>query len=188
MSQSNAAAIRRRTTPAQVGSPTTPPSLPGQPGRSTPATSVASPPTQGLTLQQVITTFDKRINKLETDIQSMQSTSMQSTSMQSTSNTNNIIPTDDIPSILSEFNSRFEMIAEEISSIKDVLMKLQSFTMEVNKAMYDERIHILSDLGNSVAGSTVDNRLNAVNIQNDGGNSPTSIDLKTLANSEIHQN
>jgi hypothetical protein len=110
------------------------------------------------------------------------------TAMQSSSNTNNIIPTDDIPSILSEFNSRFEMIAEEISSIKDVLMKLQSFTMEVNKAMYDERIHILSDLGNSVAGSTVDNRLNAVNIQNDGGNSPTSIDLKTLANSEIHQN
>jgi hypothetical protein len=185
MSQSNAAAIRRRTTPAQAGSPTTPPSLPGQPGRSTPATSVASPPTQGLTLQQVITTFDKRINKLETDLQSMQSTP---TAMQSSSNTNNIIPTDDIPSILSEFNSRFEMIAEEISSIKDVLMKLQSFTMEVNKAMYDERIHILSDLGNSVAGSTVDNRLNAVNIQNDGGNSPTSIDLKTLANSEIHQN
>jgi len=35
-------------------------------------------------------------------------------------------------------------------------MQLQTYTMSVNKALYDERINILSDLGNNVI--TTDNK------------------------------
>lgn len=173
MSSSNAAAIRRRATPAQ----TNPPPLPKP--SDTSAKSV-SQPMQGLTLQQVISTFDKRIKDLESSTKPEQF---------SITNTLDAMQLDNLPSIMQEFNSRFEMIAEEISSMKDVIMKLQSFTMEVNKSMYDERIHILSDLGNSVSGSTVDNRDHTAQfapIQPPrGSDSPTSIDLKSLAESEL---
>ena len=174
MSSSNAAAIRRRATPAQ----TNPPPLPKP--SDTPSVSRPTPASQGLTLQQVISTFDKRITDLETTIKPAQF---------SLTNTLDAMQLDNLTSIMQEFNSRFEMIAEEISSMKDVILKLQSFTMEVNKSMYDERIHILSDLGNSVSGSTVDNRDQTTmfaNIQSSGGTgSPTSIDLKSLAESEL---
>lgn len=168
MSQANAAAIRRRANPPSTSTTNTAQSNPDVATSPRPATQ----PTAGLTLQQVINTFDNRINQLETAVQTIQTTTP-------TSN-------DDLPSILDEVNNRFIMIAEEISSIKDVIMKLQSFTMEVNKSLYDERIHILSDLGNSsIAASTIDNRSNHINMQNNGGNSPTSVDLKVLADSEI---
>ena len=39
------------------------------------------------------------------------------------------------------------MLAEEITTMKDVVMKLQSFTMDVNKTLFNERIQIMSDVG-----------------------------------------
>ena len=36
-------------------------------------------------------------------------------------------------------------MVNEINEIKDMLLKLQTFTMEVNKSLFDERINILSD-------------------------------------------
>ena len=43
-----------------------------------------------------------------------------------------------------------------MNSLKDIVMQLQTYTMSVNKALYDERINILSDLGNNVI--TTDNK------------------------------
>ena len=40
------------------------------------------------------------------------------------------------------------MLAEEIASLKDTLLKLQTYTMDVNKMLLDERVNVLSDLGN----------------------------------------
>ena len=51
-----------------------------------------------------------------------------------------------INSILNEFSNRFDMMAEEIGSLKDIVLKLQAYTMDVNKTLLEERIHILSDL------------------------------------------
>jgi len=31
--------------------------------------------------------------------------------------------------------------------LKDIVLKLQAYTMEVNKTLYEERIHVLSDMG-----------------------------------------
>jgi hypothetical protein len=41
------------------------------------------------------------------------------------------------------------MIAEEVANLKDIVLKLQSYTMDVNKTLLEERIHILSDLGSA---------------------------------------
>ena len=40
--------------------------------------------------------------------------------------------------MLDEYDSRFEMLATEINELKDTVLKLQSFTMEVNQAMYED--------------------------------------------------
>lgn len=48
--------------------------------------------------------------------------------------------------IVSEYEERFKVIAQEIGELKDVVYKLQTFTMDVNKALYDERVKILGDI------------------------------------------
>ena len=149
MSAGNAAAIRRR-----VGANTSAPSTISKP---TPP----SPPEQkGLTLPQVISNLDKRIKDLE-----------------SGTSTSNGVHGIFSPDILEEFNSRFEILANELSDIKDSIIKLQSFTMEVNKTLYDERIQILSDVGSQ---SVVTN-----NTDFKEPSSPTSVDIKNLAQEEL---
>ena len=51
---------------------------------------------------------------------------------------------ENIKELLEEYGSRFDIIADELASIKNMMLSLQSFTMDVNKKLMDERIHILS--------------------------------------------
>ena len=54
----------------------------------------------------------------------------------------------EVPSdFIEEMQSRYEILAREIVDLKDIVLKLQSYTMDVNKTLLEERIHILSDLG-----------------------------------------
>jgi hypothetical protein len=164
MSSSNAAAIRRR-----VGAQGVPAPVPTQSTSSAQSSTSApsSAPTQ-MTLQQVISTVDKRLTQLETIVQS-----------NNNNNGNNNNESSDLPLVVDEFNNRFELIVTEINSLKDIVMKLQSNTMEVNKMLVDERIHILSDLGNnSVASSTAGSRVRA--------SSPNSVDLKKMVEQELN--
>ena len=124
MSAANASAIRRRA----GTNPTTPASL------TTNTNSQANQPSQkGLTIQQVISNFDKRIKDLEVN-----------------PITQNNISTEDSTvfnrEIVDEYNSRFEIIANEIADLKNAMLKLQTFTMEVNKSLHDDRIRVLSDI------------------------------------------
>ena len=124
MSAANASAIRRRA----GTNPTTPASL------TTNTDSQANQPSQkGLTIQQVISNFDKRIKELEVK----------------PINQNNISTEDSTVfsrEIIEEYNSRFEIIANEIADLKNAMLKLQTFTMEVNKSLHDDRIRVLSDI------------------------------------------
>ena len=124
MSQATASAKARRAFNASAPTPTS----------STSSNSTATQPnvnTQGLTLPQVISIIDSRLVNLESYVKEERSTPRSS-------------PNTDI---LNEFNHRTTLLAEEIASLKDIVLKLQSYTMEVNKTLYDERIHVLSDLG-----------------------------------------
>ena len=41
------------------------------------------------------------------------------------------------------------MIVTELNTLKDTVLQLQTYTMDVNKTLFNERIHVLSDLGNN---------------------------------------
>jgi hypothetical protein len=88
----------------------------------------------GLTLQQVIDLVDKRLNTLEDFMQN------------SVSSGHNVSEEFEFKTIMDEYNSRFDIIADELASMKDILLKLQSYTMEVNKTLMQDRIRILSDV------------------------------------------
>jgi hypothetical protein len=115
---------------------------------------VAPPANTGLTLPQVIAVVDKRLTVLEGFMKEQKNV------VDNTSATNTFTPssntvytevTDNIKSeiiaLAEEFNNRYELLATEIHNIKDIVLKLQSYTMDVNKTLIEERIHVLSDLG-----------------------------------------
>ena len=41
---------------------------------------------------------------------------------------------------MDEFNARFELLADEIANMKNIVLSLQSYTMDVNKMLLEERV------------------------------------------------
>ncbi len=123
MSQANAAARKRRAGGASLSD------SPVSVSRGAP---VQETPKAGLTLPQVISLVDKRLLTLETFMRDQQ----QGSTIQSASSNND--------ELADEFNTKFEMLAGEVEAIKDIVLKLQAYTMEVNKTLYEERIQMLS--------------------------------------------
>lgn len=169
MSGSNAAAIRRRVTAPQQAANIRPPPAPvKQPVKEVPT---------GLTMQQFISALDKRVVSLEETITNTVKDSTEPT----------------VTDVLDEFQSRFEMIATEISDIKDAMMKLQTYTMDVNKMLLEERINILSEVNpNSSSKSNVvgqDTDLNSV--VSIGGNTINtdheSVDMREMVEEELNK-
>ena len=131
MSRANASARQRR---AGVIETPPPPSL------STPTAQSAV----GLTLPQVISLVDTRLIKLEQfmkeTLENNNSTAIDST-IASSSNNDASDPNQltDLNEILEEYNNRFVLLAEEIGQLKDIVLKLQTYTMDVNKMLLEER-------------------------------------------------
>ena len=155
MSQANAAAIKRRVNAPQLQQQNGRQGLAQQSqgqaqqqnqrmgqGQSQQSQGQAQP--SGLTLQQVIAVIDKRLVNVELGLNEIKNNKTQTVFSQPQQST---IDDDAFTSMVSEFNDRFELIAMEINNLKDVVIKLQSYTMEVNRTLLEERINILSDLG-----------------------------------------
>jgi hypothetical protein len=103
-----------------------------------------------MSLQQVISVFDKRLLHIESIIAKEQQLI-----------SGNAIPVEQ-PSInneqvqemiqhylsphISEFDHRYQLLATEISNLKQIVLKLQAYTLDVNKSLIEERIQILSDM------------------------------------------
>jgi len=137
MSRALASARQRRAGPEPV--PVPPPiSQQGQQG-STPG---------GLTLPQVIALVDTRLVTLEKFMKETQE-NKGSVRFDLSEQTSQDSQGDDITQVLSEYESRFMLLAEEMASLKDTLMKLQTYTMDVNKMLLEERVNVLSDLGDN---------------------------------------
>jgi len=145
MSQSNAAAIKRRANPP----PSAQPQRNVQPNQQQPqyinsSTNVNAP---GLTLPQVIALVDRRLNNLETFVKESKENSNQvkfENNIQTPAV--NSLPENAFDQLVEEFGHRFEVLAEELSVLKDTVLKLQTYTMDVNKALLEERVQIFSDL------------------------------------------
>ena len=147
MSAANAAAIRRRAaapqTNIQVGQAQNTYRNTLATTTTTQPSPTALPPSQrGLTIQQVIANFDSRIKVIEEQEKNKMPQIPESNLSQE---------------IIDEYNSRFEILANEIAEIKNLLLKLQSFTMDVNKSLHDDRIRVLSDLETNVVKSVAFN-------------------------------
>ena len=145
MSAALSSARRRRAGPEAVAPPpgvrqTSPqPSFPGAPA----AAAAGNPANMGvgLTLPQVIAVVDKRLMTLEAFMQNQLSTE---TLREASESVDGDAPYQ-MKDILDEYASRFDIIADELASMKDTIMKLQTYTMEVNKTLMEDRIRILSD-------------------------------------------
>ena len=117
-------------------------------GDSTPLPStinVNAPKPSGLTLPQVIAVIDNRLIVLETYVKNNQNVSNQNQNQNSS--VEEVVPFSN--DFMNEMQSRYEILAQEIGELKDIVLKLQTYTMDVNKTLLEERIHILSDLGNN---------------------------------------
>lgn len=172
MSAANAAAIRRR-----VNNQTTPPPAPVATNNSNNQT----PQTKNMTLPQFINSLDHRIKTLEENF----------------GNSSNEVKELD-SKIIDEYNTRFEILASEIGELKDIILKLQSYTMEVNKSLYDDRIRIMTDdvkvEDNNLIqqiqqdDSTIINQIGQSKVNKDvveNQDNITSANLKTMVEQEI---
>jgi hypothetical protein len=94
-----------------------------------------------LSIPQVITMLDSRLSKLESGAKGAVVTP-----------TATEVPT----KFMDEMESKFMMLAEEITTMKDVIMKLQAFTMDVNKTLFEERIQIMSEMDGGIKSQVVE--------------------------------
>jgi hypothetical protein len=129
MSNSIAAAKRRRAgvieQPPPVPSSNTNGSLePGQiPAR--------------LSLPQIISMLDARLVKLERSTAQSANAPVSAPSSDESGVS--------VSEYVVEMDHKFSVLVEEITNLKDVVMKLQTYTMEVNKMLVEERINIMSE-------------------------------------------
>jgi hypothetical protein len=140
MSKANASAKSRRAFPQNQGLPTSQPPAP---------VATQQPQQSGLTLPQVVSLIDKRLIQLETFMKETKDSTGKKVTFEDSS-ASAVRSTDSDPNlskVIDEFNTRFDIFAEEISNLKDIVLKLQSYTMEVNKTLMEERINVFSDLG-----------------------------------------
>ena len=150
---SNAAAIKRRANPSAVRQslPTQqPPSQ--QPQVVQRQVSIPPPiparvePGQQLTLPQAVQLLEFRVTGLE---KSLKEQSQSEVGIPENVN-------EDVLQVLDEYDERFNMLAGEIkemkdaiSGLKELLLSLQKYTMDVNKVLYEERVRLLSDIEQS---------------------------------------
>jgi hypothetical protein len=116
MSAANSSAKKRRA----------PPSTEPIKANPSPNTPMNSPANTGLTLPQVISLIDKRLITLETVTKNI-------TLQSEKSNNQSEIP----EMFMEELQSRFDIMADEIANLKNIVLKLQTYTMDVNKLLLE---------------------------------------------------
>lgn len=157
---SNAAARKRRA-PPQVNELPPPPLQTRQFSAPGSAANAAAGSVGGaaLTLPQVINVIDKRIIALENFVKTAgEGSAFAVGTAGAGAGAGGAVGTSAgalensalLQSVIQEFSARFDILAEEIGNLKDTVLKLQTYTMDVNKMLVDERIKVLSDFDNQI--------------------------------------
>jgi hypothetical protein len=155
------AAARKRRAGIQQNDPIKNPIPPSNVAQGQPTQGGAQ---SGLTLPQVIALVDKRLVILEkfmseAKVQLQESKDAkprvrfeEPPQVQTPSTTlHQPQPLDSLPSlsevneILDDYHNRFILLTQEIADLKDIILKLQSYTMDVNKMLVEERVFIGSN-------------------------------------------
>jgi hypothetical protein len=130
MNNSNAAAKKRRAgiQPNMPPEPTTQPTT--------------SQSTNGLTLPQVIAVIDQRLINLESFMKESKDgdngQSVQNSPDENNDETGIVMDSKEFSTFVDEINNRFQILADEMNSLKDTVLKLQGYTMDVNKILLSE--------------------------------------------------
>jgi hypothetical protein len=129
MNNSNAAAKKRRAGIL----PNTPPT---ESANKNPTNTSA---TNGLTLTQVIAVIDQRLINLETFMNNSKNGESDTIISDDIGNDSAIVmDSKEFTSFVDEINSRFQILADEMNTLKDTILKLQTYTMDVNKILLNE--------------------------------------------------
>lgn len=113
-----------------------------------------------MTLPQVLKILDSRLSTLE---KAAKETTPSEETIETRSVSNEEINA--IKEILNEYDERFQMLAGEIQEMKSALMKLQTYTMDVNKTLLEERVQYMNTTTiASSPSSTVNQPINYDNI------------------------
>lgn len=139
------AAARKRRAPASLASEPVATQNAAQPAQSANA---------GLTLPQVIALVDRRLIALEQYVKTQKEADAKHPEPVTTST---VESSPVIDSVVDEFNSRYTILAEEIENLKNIVLNLQSYTMEVNKTLLEERVRVLSDIEQPARTLKIDN-------------------------------
>ena len=118
----------------------------------------------GLTLPQVIALVDKRLVILEkfmseAKVQLQESKDAKprvrfeetpqiqpsSTTLPQPQSLDSLPSLSEVNEILDDYHNRFILLTQEITDLKDIILKLQSYTMDVNKMLVEERVFIGSN-------------------------------------------
>lgn len=145
MNNSNAAAKARR---AGI-KPTTPVPTNQQNAQQTQS---GTTNTNGLTLPQVISVIDRRLITLETFMKETKENPVlkavnkneTDSGVEGEADIGFIVPSE-FNAFVDEINSRFQILADEIETMKNALLKLQTFTMDVNKTILEKANIIIPD-------------------------------------------
>lgn len=139
MNNSNAAAKRRRAG-IQPTTPPMPPTATSQPSNG--GSGGAPGPQSGLTLPQVISLIDNRLITLETFMkETKESTDLTipnipgETSSSAEDGGAVFMDSKEFTDFVEDVNQRFQLFADEINGLKEIVLKLQGFTMDVNKML-----------------------------------------------------
>ena len=131
-----------------------------------------APPTQqtatrgGMTLPQVLQLVDSRITNLE---------KIAKDNMDAKPPLPPKVEIDESwKEIMKEYDARFTILATEINELKDTVVKLQTYTMDVNKTLLEERIHLMVDM------SDVKEKI----IMTESGTEPMQINTEEVDESE----
>jgi uncharacterized protein (DUF342 family) len=92
-------------------------------------------PMTGLTLPQVIAVIDSRLTGLEKGLRDREIENRLNALEQEPETK----ISSDLDELLQDFHGRFALLATQITDLKDIVMKLQSYTMDVNKLLLEQR-------------------------------------------------
>lgn len=121
----NAAARKRRAGGASF-----------EPAPPAPAPAPQQQQNKGLTIQQVVVLVDQRLTTLETFMKETKESNMRQVPQTPVSNG---LDEEIVNQLTGEMNQRFELLATELGELKDIVMKLQSYTMDVNRTLLEQK-------------------------------------------------
>lgn len=97
-------------------------------------------PMTGLTLPQVIALIDTRLTGLEKGTKDREIMENRLNILEAKEAKGGKEISSDLDELLQDFHERFALLATQITDVKDMLMKLQTYTMDVNKMLLEQRL------------------------------------------------